>query len=357
MARRDDREPGPPPRVVCAVGWQYREYLREEQRRQPRGPQRGGRVGVEEGCPAREVVLDQRGQATTRDTLPWALRVPFIDVAGSPLAPGVSPVRLHYRDAGVGPPIVFLHSGWGYEIYPFDRQLPAFAPRHRIVCPDRSGYGRSTAIESLPPDFHLRAADETRTLIDALGLERPIVWGHSDGAIIALLLALGTSQIVAGVIAEATHFYKRKPQSRAFFESMRHDPRSLGDTVTTVLTGDHGERWPEVIERHSRAWQHIAEEAASDTEDFYGGRLGEIAVPALVLHGARDPRTEPGELDAMRSALVGADPRVGPGRTPGSAPTIEIAILPDGGHSPHSEAATVGDVGQIALAFIDGVGP
>src|SRR5438067_11385281 len=38
MARRDDRE--------------YREYLREEQRSQP-------------GCPAREVVLDQRGQATS----------------------------------------------------------------------------------------------------------------------------------------------------------------------------------------------------------------------------------------------------------------------------------------------------
>ena len=38
MARRDDRE--------------YREYLREEQRRQA-------------GCPAREVVLDPRGQATS----------------------------------------------------------------------------------------------------------------------------------------------------------------------------------------------------------------------------------------------------------------------------------------------------
>src|SRR5438093_10872828 len=34
-ARRDDREPGPPPRVVCAVGWQYREYLSEEQRSRP----------------------------------------------------------------------------------------------------------------------------------------------------------------------------------------------------------------------------------------------------------------------------------------------------------------------------------
>ena len=127
------------------------------------------------------------------------------------------------------------------------------------------------------------------------------MWGHSDGAIIALLLALGTPHMVAGVIAEATHFYKRKPRSRAFFESMRNDPRTLGDTVTTVLARDHGERWPEVIERHSRAWQRIAEEAASDTEDFYGGRLGEIAVPALVLHGARDPRTEPGEIEALET--------------------------------------------------------
>ena len=41
MARRDERE--------------YREYLSEEQRGQPWGPQRGSRVGVEEGCPAREL--------------------------------------------------------------------------------------------------------------------------------------------------------------------------------------------------------------------------------------------------------------------------------------------------------------
>ena len=50
MARRDDRA--------------YREYSSEEQRSQPRGPQRGSRVGVEEGCPAREVVIVQRGHAT-----------------------------------------------------------------------------------------------------------------------------------------------------------------------------------------------------------------------------------------------------------------------------------------------------
>ena len=58
MARRDDREPGPPPRVVCAAGWQYREYLTEEQRSQRRGPQRGSRVGVAWGCIARRMQPD-----------------------------------------------------------------------------------------------------------------------------------------------------------------------------------------------------------------------------------------------------------------------------------------------------------
>jgi pimeloyl-ACP methyl ester carboxylesterase len=276
--------------------------------------------------------------------------VPFVTLAASPLVPGVSPVRIHYR---VGrspeashsmerealaerPPIVFLHSGWGYEIYPFDRQIAAFAPSHRIVMPDRSAYGQSTAIDALPSDFHHRAADETRAVIDTLGLERPVLWGHSDGAIIALLLGLATPALVSGVIAEATHFYRRKPRSRAFFASMMGEGRALGEGVTTVLARDHGARWPEVIEQHSRAWQRIAEEAVSDTDDFYNGRLGDISVPALVIHGARDPRTEPGEIEAIGRA-------------------VRTVILPAGGHSPHSEPATAGDVSRIALDFIDGI--
>ena len=62
--RRDERRAGSPVRLVHG-GVQYREYLNEEQRSQPRGPQRGSRVGVEEGCPAREVVLDRRARATS----------------------------------------------------------------------------------------------------------------------------------------------------------------------------------------------------------------------------------------------------------------------------------------------------
>src|SRR5881396_517942 len=60
MARREERA--------------YREYVSDEQRSQPRGPQRGSRVGVEEGCPARELcdesLLRDTRSACTRSGAP-----------------------------------------------------------------------------------------------------------------------------------------------------------------------------------------------------------------------------------------------------------------------------------------------
>jgi pimeloyl-ACP methyl ester carboxylesterase len=263
--------------------------------------------------------------------------VPFIDLVSSPLAPGVSPVRIHYRDVGAGRPILFLHGGWGYELYPFDRQAAAFSPAHRIVIPDRSGYGKSIHIDALPADFHQRAVEETRLLLEAIGLNRPIVWGHSDGAIIALLLALAAPERIAGAIVEATHFYKQKPQSREFFESVAANPEVLGESTTLVLARDHGPDWAQLITRHSRTWRQIAVTAASASEDFYGGRLSDIAVPVLMIHGARDPRTEPGEIDALQHALGAAG---------------AVVILREGGHSPHSARTTADEVTQVAQKFI-----
>ena len=106
-------------------------------------------------------------------------------------APGIRPVRIHYREAGRGRTIVFLHGGWGYGVYPIDAQIAAFGERVRFVAPDRSGYGASSAVTGpMPVDFHRRAAAETLSVLDALGIERPVLWGHSDGAVIAAMIGL-----------------------------------------------------------------------------------------------------------------------------------------------------------------------
>src|SRR5262249_23480382 len=111
--------------------------------------------------------------------------MPYATLQASPLAPDIKPVEIYYRDEGTGPPLVFLHGGWGYQIYPFDQQVAALKNSSRILIPDRTRYGRSSHfVGELPTDFHYRAATETLLLLDQLGIDRAIFWGHSDGAVI-----------------------------------------------------------------------------------------------------------------------------------------------------------------------------
>jgi pimeloyl-ACP methyl ester carboxylesterase len=108
--------------------------------------------------------------------------MPFVELQTSPHAAAVRPVPIHYRDVGRGRPVVFLHGGWGYGVYPIDRQIEdrqieALDGQCRFVIPDRSGYGRSTRVPGeMPADFHRRAAEETLLVLDALGIERAVFW-------------------------------------------------------------------------------------------------------------------------------------------------------------------------------------
>src|SRR5207248_7496672 len=126
-----------------------------------------------------------------------------------------------------------------------------------------------------------------QALIDALNVQRAVLWGHSDGAVIAALVALAAPDRTAGVILEAGHLSWRKPGSRRFFEATARDPDSVGGRVAAMLAHDHGAAWRTVVARHSAAWLRLAEERPA-SGDFYGGRLGDLRVPTLIVHGARD---------------------------------------------------------------------
>jgi pimeloyl-ACP methyl ester carboxylesterase len=249
--------------------------------------------------------------------------VPTLELPHSPHAPGISPVVIHYREFGCGKPLLFLHGGWGYEIYPFDRQISAFENRFHILIPDRSGYGHSTRVTGeMPLDFHRRAAVETFSFLEALGIANAILWGHSDGAVIAAMMGLAEPERCAGVVLEAFHYLRRKPGSRSFFERFAAHPEDLGDDTRKPLAEDHGEtHWPTVLRRNCAAWFRIADSVQRPDEDLYDGRLGELHVPALFLHGSLDPRTEPGEMERVQRAL----------------PRAAMRFIANGKHSPHSE--------------------
>lgn len=106
------------------------------------------------------------------------------------------------------PAMVFLHEGLGsvamWRDFP---QRMADACGCEAVVFSRAGYGRSDpAPEVRGVDYlHRQGLDVLPRLIDALDLRRPYLFGHSDGASIALLCAGSTAAELSGIVVMAPH--------------------------------------------------------------------------------------------------------------------------------------------------------
>jgi pimeloyl-ACP methyl ester carboxylesterase len=250
------------------------------------------------------------------------------------VAPSRSAAEILVREAGAGPAVVLLHGGWGYEAYPFD--LEALAARHRVIAPDRTGYGGSGRLADLPHGFHRAMAEETLAVMDALGIEQAALWGHSDGAVIAAWIGFLAPARVRALVLEALHYVAAKPSSVQFFEDAVEAPERFGPAVAESLHRDHGEGWREVVAAGGRAWLSIIAAGRAGQEDLYQGRFGEISAPTLLLHGRRDPRTEPGELEAAQRAL----------------PAAQLALV-DAGHCPHAGTRSAAEATGLAQRFIE----
>jgi pimeloyl-ACP methyl ester carboxylesterase len=247
--------------------------------------------------------------------------MPSLMLESSPLADGKS-VTISYRREGQGPPLVFLHGGWGVDIYPIDTATLISA--HTVVVPTRSGYGRSSSLDRFPPDFHYCAVVETLAVLDALGIEKAVWWGHSDGAVIAAMAAIHAPHRVDAVILEALHYFAAKPGSRSFFRRMAYEPETFSEGIRMTLAAEHGEtRWAATVSHDGQAWLDLARDAPSVDTDLYDGRLHEVTTPTLVVHGGCDPRTEPGELETILGAL----------------PHAQRSFHADAGHCPHAESS------------------
>ncbi|KAF0223511.1 MAG: alpha/beta fold family hydrolase, partial [bacterium] len=175
--------------------------------------------------------------------------LPFIELSKSPFSTNLQPIKIYYQEYGKGFPLVFLHSGWGYEIYHFRQQIELLKSDFHILIPDRVGYGRSTRLDYLPDNFHQLAALDMLEFLSNLGIEKAFLWGHSDGAVIAAIMGLLDPSKVCGLILEAFHFFRAKHKSMSFFETMVNSPEQFGEKITQTLAQDHGiDYWHKVLQ-------------------------------------------------------------------------------------------------------------
>jgi pimeloyl-ACP methyl ester carboxylesterase len=116
-------------------------------------------------------------------------------------------VRLHYLERGKGPPVVLLHGNVvTSEDFDLSGVLDLAAKRHRVIAFDRPGFGYS----GRPHGSAWSPAAQAELLRDAfaaLGIEHPIVLGHSWGAILALSLALNHPNAVSGLVLLSGYYH------------------------------------------------------------------------------------------------------------------------------------------------------
>lgn len=209
--------------------------------------------------------------------------MPFVQLAS---------IRIHYLEEGSGDPLVWLPGGndCAALMMHAHRRL---AERYRLICVDPRGQGQSdprTTPEDYAPSEYV--ADLVGVL-DALGVERPIVGGHSRGGRTSVELALRHPGRPRAVIAAGSplggYTERRGSRLRDYQRVLRE--QSLDEFLDFVNTG------PRNPERHAiwRAAAHhagaealIAQYEALTRLPSLLDKMPSLQCPALFISGDRD---------------------------------------------------------------------
>jgi len=229
------------------------------------------------------------------------------------------------------PVLVFLHEGLGCVA--LWRDFPDVLCRElglRGFVYSRAGYGGSDACDlPRPVSFmHHEGENVVPQVLDAAGINKAIVIGHSDGGSIGLVHA-GTDKSgrICAVVTMAAHVFNEDISVKSIkVAKIAYDEGDLRQRLTKY----HGENvdcafrgWNDVwLHRDFRQW---------NIEEFLPG----IDVPTLVLQGADDPYGTQKQVEAIVAGIGGQ---------------AQKHIIADCGHSPHLEQRE--ETRQLVVAFI-----
>jgi pimeloyl-ACP methyl ester carboxylesterase len=245
-----------------------------------------------------------------------------IEINGLPIA---------YERAGVGPALVLLHGGFGFDSRSWRRQLDALSNEFTVVAWDMPGCGRYAD----PPDTFRASdfADCLATFIGALGLERPHLLGLSFGGALALELYRWHPAIPRSLIlASAYAGWAGSLPAEAVEQRTQHELQALD-----LPPEQWAREWSPSMLSPSAPTEVVDEVVASlsafrpagqrvmvrtvrdqDLRDVLPG----IAVPTLLLYGDRDVRSPVSVGEEWHARI----------------PSSQLVVLPGVGHVSNLEA-------------------
>jgi 3-oxoadipate enol-lactonase len=219
--------------------------------------------------------------------------------------------QIAYDDnGGDGPPVVLAH-GFLMDRSMFDPQVAALRDRYRVITWDERGVGET--IDDGRPFTYWDLAADCIALLDHLGIGSAIIGGMSQGGFISLRVALTAPDRVRALILLDSQAGTEDPEAVPLYRGMMDDWVANGpsDDIAAVtaglIIGD-----PALSEPWIRWWKEIPPGRLARpgetllTRDDITDRLGEITVPALVVHGTADASIPMARAEALAAGLAGS---------------------------------------------------
>lgn len=168
----------------------------------------------------------------------------------------VNGIRIYYEKIGSGKPLILLHgNGESHDI--FCEAADVLKEHFTVYLPDSRGHGQSSRVE----EFHYSdMAADVRAMIGALHLERPALYGFSDGGIVGLLTAIQSPQLLSALVVSGANT-SPKGMKRKWFRIFQDEYRKSKDARMKLMLCE-----PRITEK----------------------QLGEIRVPTLITAGSND---------------------------------------------------------------------
>ncbi|MBI5131448.1 MAG: alpha/beta hydrolase [Rhodopseudomonas palustris] len=250
--------------------------------------------------------------------------------------------QLEYRMIGPSsaeaPTLVLLHEGlgsvglWGE----FPDKL-ATATGAGVFVYSRAGYGQSSpaALPRKVDYMHREALDVLPRVLGAIGFQRGLLIGHSDGASIAAIYAGGVpDHRVRGITLMAPHFVVEDISVQSI--------AAIKQAYETTELRAKLAKWHRDVDNAFRGWNDAWLDPAFHAWDI-SDHLAYIRVPVQIVQGADDQYGTLKQIEIAEAECY--------------CP-VETLIIPGAGHSPHREAAetTLGAVADFADRILRGHG-
>jgi len=206
----------------------------------------------------------------------------------------VNGIRLYYEIYGEGQPLLLIH-GNGGSISSHANEIPGFAKKYKVIVADSRCHGKSEC-KTGELNYEMMAAD-LNELLKQLKIDSCLIWGHSDGGILGLILAFQYPDKVKKLVATGANI---RPDSTAIF------PELIALEKMYPLL-------PDTLQQKQIKMMLYHPNISFD-------RLKEIKAPVLVMAGDRDAIREEHTLKIFQSI-----------------PNAQLCIVPGSTHFFYSE--------------------